>query len=62
MAQQQNNDRPVTKAPASPEEIGKASLSVAGLLAQYTTHEQARIIRAAATINGLETSSSKAKR
>jgi hypothetical protein len=51
------NPTPERKPPATPEDIGKASISVAGLLSQYTRDEQSRIIRAAATINGLGTTS-----
>ncbi|HXK19953.1 MAG TPA: hypothetical protein VNG33_19215 [Polyangiaceae bacterium] len=51
-AQQQPNDKPV---PATPAAIGDASVQIAGLLSKFTATEQSRIIRAAATINGLET-------
>ncbi len=49
--QQPNNEKP---AAASPTQIGEVSVQVAQLLAKFTSSEQGRIIRAAATINGLE--------
>ena len=51
--------KPNTEKPkhASPADIGKATTEVAGLLAGFSADEQARIIRAAAAINGLNTGS-----
>lgn len=47
---------PAEKKPrATQEEISKATAAVAGQLAKFYPDEQARIIRAAAAINGLET-------
>jgi hypothetical protein len=53
MATQQEN-KPTEKKSATPAEISKATGEVSALLAPFTAAEQARIIRAAASINGLE--------
>jgi hypothetical protein len=50
-AETKTNEKPQV---ATPAQIAKTTSEVAALLAGYTSHEQARIIRAAAAINGLE--------
>lgn len=47
----QENKKPE---PATPAAIGAASVEIAAALAKFSADEQGRIIRAAATINGLK--------
>jgi len=62
MAEQQKNQNDNKPQPATPAAIGAASVEIAALLAKFAAPEQSRIIRAAATINGLESKQQPVKR
>ena len=62
MANNDNKNPDQRPTPATPAAIGAASVEIAALLAKFSSTEQSRIIRAAATINGLESKQQPVKR